>query len=81
MIYSDLGMMAGVASSCDDCDGRRFLAEVLEYRLGERDISQVLSMSVAEAEEFFRDGAARIPAAHKILDRLADVGLGYVRLG
>ena len=81
VIYTDLGMMAGVATTCDDCEGRRFLAEVLEYRLGERDISQVLSMSVAEAEEFFRDGAARIPAAHKILDRLADVGLGYVRLG
>ncbi|GAA1053188.1 ATP-binding cassette domain-containing protein [Dietzia natronolimnaea] len=81
VIYSDLGLMAGVATTCDDCEGRRFQAEVLEYRLGERNIGEVLAMSVATAEEFFREGPARIPAAHKILLRLRDVGLGYVRLG
>ena len=81
VIYTDLGMMAGVATTCDDCEGRRFQAEVLEYRLGERNIGEVLAMSVAEAEDFFSAGEARIPAAHKILVRLRDVGLGYVRLG
>ncbi|WP_314033632.1 excinuclease ABC subunit UvrA [Dietzia sp. CH92] len=81
VIYTDLGMMAGVATTCDDCEGRRFQAEVLEYRLGERNIGEVLAMSVAEAEEFFSAGEARIPAAHRILLRLRDVGLGYVRLG
>jgi len=81
VIYTDLAMMAGVATTCDDCEGRRFQAEVLEYRLGGRNIGEVLAMSVAQAEEFFREGEARIPAAHKILVRLRDVGLGYVRLG
>ncbi len=81
VIYTDLAMMAGVATTCEECDGKRFQAEVLEYRFGGRDISQVLAMSVAEAEEFFGDGEARIPAAHKILTRLADVGLGYLSLG
>ncbi|WP_256819248.1 excinuclease ABC subunit UvrA [Dietzia sp. Die43] len=81
VIYSDLAMMAGVATTCDDCEGRRFQAEVLEYRFGGRNIGEVLAMSVATAEEFFAGGEARIPAAHKILVRLRDVGLGYIRLG
>jgi excinuclease UvrABC ATPase subunit len=74
-------MMAGVASTCDDCEGKRFQAAVLEYRLGGRDVSEVLAMSVAEAADFFADGDARTPAAHKILTRLADVGLSYLKLG
>jgi excinuclease UvrABC ATPase subunit len=81
VIYSDLGMMAGVATPCEVCEGKRFQAEVLDYKFGGKDISEVLSMSVAAAEEFFGDGAAKLPAAHKILQRLADVGLGYLRLG
>ncbi|QIB48114.1 ATP-binding cassette domain-containing protein [Streptomyces aureoverticillatus] len=81
VIYTDLAMMAGVATPCEDCEGKRFQAEVLEYRLGGRDISEVLAMSVAEAEKFFGDGEARTPAAHKVLERLADVGLGYLTLG
>src|SRR5690606_37601257 len=81
VIYSDLAMMAGVATTFDDCQGRRFPAEVLEYRCGGRNIGEVLGMSVAQAEEFFAEGEARIPAAHKILVRLRDVGLGYIRLG
>jgi excinuclease UvrABC ATPase subunit len=81
VIYTDLGMMATVESPCEVCEGKRFQAEVLEYRLGGRDISEVLAMSVAEAEEFFGKGAARTPAAHAVLDRLSDVGLGYLSLG
>ncbi|MEU7586196.1 excinuclease ABC subunit UvrA [Micromonospora sp. NPDC049230] len=81
VIYTDLGMMAGVAAPCEDCEGKRFQASVLEYRLGGRDISEVLAMSVTEAEKFFGAGEARTPAAHAILDRLADVGLGYLSLG
>ncbi|MGW7281991.1 ATP-binding cassette domain-containing protein [Streptomyces sp. NPDC054844] len=81
VVYTDLAMMAGVATPCEDCEGKRFQASVLEYRLGGRDISEVLAMSVAQAEEFFGTGEARTPAAHKILDRLADVGLGYLTLG
>ncbi|GAA0460572.1 excinuclease ABC subunit UvrA [Streptomyces sp. NPDC046215] len=81
VIYTDLAMMAGVASTCEDCEGKRFEASVLDYHLGGRDISEVLAMSVTEAEEFFAAGEARTPAAHKILQRLADVGLGYVSLG
>jgi len=81
VIYTDLAMMAGVATTCDDCEGRRFQASVLEYHLGGRDISEVLAMSVTEAAEFFGAGQARTPAAHTILDRLADVGLGYLSLG
>ena len=81
VIYTDLAMMAGVATTCDECEGKRFQAEVLKYRLGGRDISEVLAMSVTEAEEFFGSGEAPIPAAHKILNRLADVGLGYLSLG
>ncbi|MFC9269334.1 ATP-binding cassette domain-containing protein [Streptomyces zhihengii] len=81
VIYSDLGMMAGVATTCEDCEGKRFQPSVLEYHLGGRDISEVLAMSVTEAEEFFADGDAATPAAHRILERLADVGLGYISLG
>ena len=79
--YVDLAMMAGVATTCEDCGGRRFEASVLEHRLGGRDISEVLSMPVAEAAAFFADGEARVPAAQAILARLADVGLGYLSLG
>ncbi|MFF9266596.1 MULTISPECIES: excinuclease ABC subunit UvrA [Streptomyces] len=81
VIYTDLAMMAGVASPCEDCEGKRFQPSVLEYRFGGRDISEVLAMSVAQAEEFFGTGEARTPAAHKILQRVADVGLGYLTLG
>ncbi|MDM4718249.1 excinuclease ABC subunit UvrA [Micromonospora sp. WMMA1363] len=79
--YTDLGMMAGVASTCEQCDGKRFQASVLEYHLGGRDISEVLAMSVTEAEKFFGAGEARTPAAHKVLERLSDVGLGYLTIG
>ena len=81
VIYTDLGVMATVESTCEECEGKRFQASVLEYTLGGRNIAEVLAMSVTEAEEFFDAGEARTPAAHKILDRLADVGLGYLRLG
>ncbi|ADD42882.1 ATP-binding cassette domain-containing protein [Stackebrandtia nassauensis] len=81
VIFTDLGVMATVESTCEECEGKRFGAQVLEYKLAGRDISEVLGMSVAQAEEFFASGEARIPAAHKILDRLADVGLGYLTLG
>ncbi|MFF8846389.1 ATP-binding cassette domain-containing protein [Streptomyces sp. NPDC015127] len=81
VVYTDLAMMAGVATTCEECEGRRFDASVLEYHLGGRDISEVLAMPVTEAEEFFGAGEARTPAAHKILTRLADVGLGYLTLG
>jgi excinuclease UvrABC ATPase subunit len=81
VVYTDLAMMAGVATICEECEGKRFEASVLEYRFGGRDISEVLAMSVTEAEEFFGAGEARIPAAHKILGRLADVGLGYLGIG
>jgi len=74
-------MMAGVATPCDVCEGKRFEASVLEYKLGGRDISEVLAMPVTEALAFFADGYTKVPAAHKILGRLADVGLGYVSLG
>jgi excinuclease UvrABC ATPase subunit len=81
VIYTDLGMMAGVATTCEVCEGRRFDASVLEYKLAGRDISEVLAMPVSEAVEFFAAGDARNPAAHKILARLSDVGLGYLTLG
>ncbi|HEY5014697.1 MAG TPA: excinuclease ABC subunit UvrA, partial [Acidimicrobiia bacterium] len=81
VIYIDLAMMAGVATTCEECEGKRFGASVLEYHLGGRNISEVLAMSVTEAAEFFGAGEARTPAAHAILDRLADVGLGYLSLG
>ena len=81
VIYTDLAMMAGVASICEECEGKRFQAAVLDYKFGGRDISEVLAMSVGEAEEFFGGGEAEIPAADKILQRLADVGLGYLTIG
>ncbi|WP_328912160.1 MULTISPECIES: excinuclease ABC subunit UvrA [unclassified Streptomyces] len=81
VVYTDLAMMAGVATTCEECDGKRFQASVLEHHLGGRDISEVLAMSVSEAEEFFGAGEARTPAAHTVLGRLADVGLGYLTLG
>ncbi|MDJ0394408.1 excinuclease ABC subunit UvrA [Rhodococcus sp. G-MC3] len=81
VIYSDLAIMAGVATPCELCEGKRFQASVLEYKLGGKDISEVLAMSAAEAEQFFGDGDAKILAAHKILVRLVDVGLGYIKLG
>ncbi|SDJ28422.1 excinuclease ABC, A subunit [Frankineae bacterium MT45] len=85
VIYTDLGLLAGVAVTCEECDGKRFQADVLEYKLGSgergRNISEVLGMSVAEAEEFFGPGESSTPAAHKILSRLTDVGLGYLRIG
>jgi len=81
VVYTDLGIMHGVSTTCEECEGRRFQASVLEYRLGGRNISEVLAMPVAEAEEFFGAGEARIPAAHAILRRLVDVGLGYLGLG
>jgi excinuclease UvrABC ATPase subunit len=81
VVYTDLGMMATVSSVCEECEGKRFQASVLEYHLGGRDISEVLDMAVSEAAEFFGTGEARTPAAHTVLERLADVGLGYLRLG
>jgi len=81
VIYTDLGPMASVASTCEVCDGKRFDASVLDYQLGGRDISEVLAMPVTEAEAFFGAGDARTPAAHAILSRLADVGLGYLTIG
>ncbi|MDY7106115.1 MAG: ATP-binding cassette domain-containing protein, partial [Actinomycetota bacterium] len=81
VIYTDLGIMETVATTCEDCEGRRFGDAVLEYTLGGRDIAEVLAMPVAEAEAFFGSGDARTPAAHKILKRLDDVGLGYLGLG
>jgi excinuclease UvrABC ATPase subunit len=81
VIYTDLAMMAGVATTCEECEGKRFQASVLEYHLGGRDISEVLAMPVAEAGEFFAAGEAKNATAHAILDRLSDVGLGYVSLG
>ncbi len=81
VIYTDLAMMAGVSTVCEECEGRRFQTAVLEYRFGGRNIAEVLAMSVDEAEQFFGSGDAHIPAAHAILDRLADVGLGYISLG
>jgi excinuclease UvrABC ATPase subunit len=81
VVYTDLGMMAGIATPCVECDGKRFDQSVLGYQLGGKDISQVLGMSVAEAVAFFADGPAVLPAAHTILARLADVGLGYLTIG
>ena len=81
VIFTDLGMMAGVATACEECEGKRFRASVLRYKLGGRDISEVLTMSVTESETFFGTGKAATPAAHAILERMADVGLGYLTLG
>jgi excinuclease UvrABC ATPase subunit len=81
VIYTELGFMDTVTTTCEDCEGKRFQAAVLEYKFGGKDISEVLAMSVSEAREFFGSDEAKIPAAHKILTRLADVGLGYLSLG
>jgi len=81
VIYTDLAMMAGVATTCEECEGKRFEPSVLRHHLGDRDISEVLAMAVLEAAEFFGAGPAHTPAAHTILERLADVGLGYLSLG
>jgi excinuclease UvrABC ATPase subunit len=81
VIYTDLAMMAGVATTCEECEGKRYQASVLDHHLGGKDISEVLAMSVAEAEEFFGAGEPRTPAAHAILGRLAEIGLGYLTLG
>lgn len=81
VVYSDLAMMAGVSTPCEVCEGKRFQAEVLDYKFGDKDINEVLTMSVAQAEEFFGAGDAKLPAAHKILARLVDVGLGYIKIG
>ncbi|WP_110183460.1 ATP-binding cassette domain-containing protein [Nocardioides solisilvae] len=81
VVFTELGVMETVATTCEECEGRRFQAAVLEYTLGDRNIADVLAMSVAEALEFFAAGDSQVPAAHRILERLQDVGLGYVRLG
>ncbi len=81
VIYTDLGVMAGVSTTCEECGGRRFQASVLEYRLGGKDIAEVLALPVAEAAEYFSAGESRVPAAHAILSRLVDVGLGYLTIG
>ncbi len=81
VIYTDLAMMAGVATTCEDCEGKRFQAAVLDYRFGGLNIAEVLDLPVEEAAVFFGSGDARTPAAHTILTRLVDVGLGYLRLG
>jgi excinuclease UvrABC ATPase subunit len=81
VIYTDLSVMATVATTCEECEGKRFDASVLDYHLGGKDISEVLAMSVSAAREFFGDGEAKTPAAHAILGRLADVGLGYLTIG
>jgi excinuclease ABC A subunit len=81
VVYTELGVMATVESTCETCEGKRFQASVLDHHLGGRDISEVLAMSVTEAQEFFGAGEARTPAAHAVLERLADVGLGYLTLG
>lgn len=81
VIYTDLGMMSGVTTVCEDCGGRRFHSSVLAYQFGGKDIAEVLDLSVDEAVGFFGAGPGKLPAAHVIVKRLADVGLGYVRLG
>jgi excinuclease ABC A subunit len=81
VVYTELTIMASVASTCEECEGKRFDSSVLEYKLGGRDISEVLAMSATEAEEFFGGGEAQVPAAHKVIERLVDVGLGYLSLG
>jgi excinuclease UvrABC ATPase subunit len=81
LIYTDLGMMETVATVCEECEGKRFGASVLEYKLAGQDISEVLAMSVGEALAFFSDGVAKLPAARAVLSRMSDVGLGYLRLG
>ncbi|GAA2286538.1 excinuclease ABC subunit UvrA [Glycomyces scopariae] len=81
VVYMDLGIMASVSTTCEECEGKRFQAAVLEYKLGGKDISEVLGMSVAQAEQYFAEGESKVPAAHKIVQRLHDVGLGYIKIG
>ena len=81
VIFTELGVMATVESTCEECEGRRFQASVLEHRFGGKNIAEVLEMPVSEALEFFGEGEAATPAAHKVLERLMDVGLSYVNLG
>jgi excinuclease UvrABC ATPase subunit len=81
VIYTELGFMDTVATTCEVCEGNRFQAEVLDYELGGKNISEVFEMSVAEAEEFFAEGESRVPAAHAILERMSAVGLGYLSIG
>ena len=81
VLYTDLAMMAGIATPCEECEGKRFQPSVLKYKLGGRDISELLAMPVSEAEAFFGAGKAKNPAAHAVLERLAGVGLGYLSLG
>jgi excinuclease UvrABC ATPase subunit len=81
LIFTELGFMDTVSTVCEECDGKRFQAAVLEYTLGDKNITDVLAMTVTEAEQFFSEGEAKTPAAHTILGRLADVGLGYLSLG
>jgi excinuclease UvrABC ATPase subunit len=81
IIYTDLGFMDTVSTPCEECGGKRFQAAVLEYLLNGRNIAEVLAMPVEEAEAFFSEGEAKNPAAHRILERMADVGLGYLALG
>ncbi len=81
VVYTDLGVMASVVTVCEDCDGKRFDPSVLEHTLGGRDIAEVLAMSVDDAATFFAEGDASVPSAHRILERLRDVGLGYLRIG
>jgi excinuclease UvrABC ATPase subunit len=81
VVYTDLGVMATVSTVCEECEGRRFQAAVLEYRLGGLSIADVLDLPVEEALRFFAEGRARTPAAHRVLERLSDVGLGYLSLG
>jgi excinuclease ABC A subunit len=81
VIFTDLGPMASVATPCEVCEGHRFDSSVLEYKLAGRDISEVLALSVSDAEQFFGAGESRVPAAHAILKRLTDVGLGYLTIG
>ncbi|MGV0768501.1 ATP-binding cassette domain-containing protein [Mycobacterium syngnathidarum] len=81
VIYTDLGVMATVETTCEECEGKRFGASVLQYTLGGRNIAEVLAMPVTEAERYFGEGDAKVPAAQKVLSRMADVGLGYLTLG
>jgi excinuclease UvrABC ATPase subunit len=81
VVYTDLAVMASVATVCEVCEGRRFDDAVLEYRFGGRDISEVLGLSAADAQAFFAEGDGKLPAAHKIATRLVDVGLGYLKIG
>jgi excinuclease UvrABC ATPase subunit len=81
MIYTELGFMETVATLCEECGGKRFQTAVLELRFGGLNIAEVLDLPVADALEFFSSADAKTPAAVAILSRLADVGLGYIKLG